>query len=163
MARAGAVLALCFGYHNALAHQTSAAHIDVTVGTSSVHVTLSLSVHDLAAGLGWNIAPDEAVPVSHIEQRLTKLDAYVRPRLRIWGDESECYSGPATLDLTEDPEYVALEIDFSCKSLTKALTLDYRLFLDLDPQHIAFGTMHARDRQVDLLFDAAFNRLEITL
>jgi len=158
----GAFLAMIIPDHG-LAHKTSLTTAEVSVSGKEVTFRLKVSAHDLAVALG--IETDLVTPVSMaaFEARKKVLFRYIQDRLAIHAQNAPCSSQPPVVDYSQLPDDLLLVVDFNCSEPVEQLTVNYRLFFDIDSSHRSLGRLILPGSEEQFLFDRSFTRLELEI
>lgn len=138
-------LALLLAFASATqAHSLSISHVDIEVpadGAPAV-VEIDLSLRDLALTVPLDANRDERVTWGELVSARDAVEALVRDNVRLATAAGACELQPDRLATRRysDGAYAALRFIADCPA-GRALTLDYRLFLDRDPAHRAHVTL----------------------
>ena len=145
------------------AHSTSLTVSLVSLEGARVRYELKLTAHDLAIALG--IPTDLAAPVPRaaFDAAETDIAAYLGQRLALHGDGEPCIRSGIELRFTPDPEEIGLVASFDCPAGMRVLTIDYRLFFDIDPRHRSLGYLETAGRSEEFLFDSAVTSLDLAV
>lgn len=96
-----------------------------------------IALRDLDFALGLDADGDGQITWGETRARHAEIAAYALARLSLQADGAACeISVPRQLvDRHTDGAYSVLQLAIRCPRAPARLTLDYRLFADLDPQH----------------------------
>jgi len=158
---AQAIVALACGLlaATALAHRTSLAHVELRLDREQPLLTVDVSTHDLAAGLGVSVDGAAPVPPGLLDRDAAA--AWAMSRIALSRDDRPC--GMAAEVVAIDAERERISITFECApsrdtAAVETSSLRYRLFHGVDPRHVAIGRAIRADSDAeDLLFDADFD------
>jgi HupE / UreJ protein len=127
------------------AHQQSDAYLHVAQppgapDARSLDVQLDLALVDIEHAIGLDDDGDGAVSWGELQAHRVQLESYLRTRLHLRNGADDCPAGPVQLLASRhvDGGYAVLRFPVRCaQSLTPAIpvSIDYRLFFDLDPNH----------------------------
>jgi hypothetical protein len=145
----------------ASAHRTSLAASEIHVAGDTVRVQLTISGHDLAAGLGIDADPDSPVPVELFRTERERLAGYLASRLPISADGRGCTPGSPEVLPGPDVETLRVEVRHRCPARIEVLGIGYLLLLDIDPAHRNLGTLIWPGGREPYLFDRHLTRLEV--
>ncbi len=133
------------GYLPAQAHKPSDSYLSLTVEASAdAGGTLTgrwdIALRDLDFALGLDANGDGQITWGEVRARHGEIAAYAQARLAVQVDDAACTLtvGAQQVDEHTDGAYTVLPLNVKCagaKHPPGALTLEYRLFADLDPQH----------------------------
>ncbi|MEZ2294776.1 HupE/UreJ family protein [Variovorax sp. RCC_210] len=158
--------ALLFGAAPAHAHKASDAYLQLhrsggTVNTiDTVDVRWDIALRDLDALLELDANADRKLSWGEVRTRLPDIRAYVLPRLRL--QQGQCplalaEAQPAAIEDRIDGAYLVLQLQGRCTDAAAAattaaatattaggtLSIDYRLFHEVDPTHRGLLRMEA--------------------
>ena len=136
------------------AHRTSLAHVAVE-GGAEARVVLTLSAHDLAVALGIEADLSRPAPVGEIMAARELIADYLDQRLSLRADAEPCTPGALEIAEARAGEELRLTRRFSCAAAAGKLTLAYRLFFDIDPEHRAILEAGGRQAVIDRAFTTA--------
>jgi hypothetical protein len=121
----------------AWAHKPSDAYLTLRPVGSVVEGRWDVAVRDLDHALALDGNGDGDVTWGEVRGREAEIVRYELARLAVSADGGACgaVARPLTSVEHSDGMYLALLIDFRCPAAPRSLTVDYRLFGDLDPQH----------------------------
>jgi hypothetical protein len=154
-----ALLALCCflaagGVH---AHKPSDSYLTLSVAGASVDGQWDIALRDLDFALGLDADRDGAVTWGEVRARHADIASLALSRLTVGPPQSPCavQLREQLIDEHSDGAYAVLRFTATCAEAPKVLTVSYRLFFELDPQHRglvnlqAQGTTHAAIMSVD--------------
>lgn len=146
--RAGAWLAqvlLCVALALALhmparAHKPSDSYLTIALTDAAITGRWDIALRDLDFGIGLDADGDGAITWGEVRARHAEIAAYALDRLTIRADAVD---GPActvevgaqAIDEHTDGSYSVLPLTVRCPQVPERLSIAYRLFADLDPQH----------------------------
>jgi hypothetical protein len=120
----------------AFAHKPSDSYLTLRPAGSTVEGRWDIAVRDLDHALALDGNGDGAITWGEIRGHESAIAAYAIRHLALSADGRPCLSSPGPLATIEhsDGAYLVLPLSFACAA-AHALTVDYRLFFDRDPQH----------------------------
>jgi len=136
--RAAAALALALGLVSASAHKPSDSYLSLTVEPAGVSGRWDIALRDLDFAIGLDENGDGEITWGEVRARHTEIAAYAGARLAVKADGADCRIevGLQAVDSHTDGAYSVLPLRLSCAtSAPTKLTIAYRLFADIDPQH----------------------------
>ena len=129
------LLALAGSAH---AHKPSDSYLSVTVTGGQVSGRWDIALRDLDFAIGLDADGDGRITWGELRARHADVAAYASARLGVQADGRACTLkvGEQLVDDHTDGAYTVLPLALACPVTTpRTLTLGYRLFADLDPQH----------------------------
>ncbi|CAN5430642.1 HupE/UreJ family protein [soil metagenome] len=120
---------------NADAHKASDAYLQLSRDSTGLLVRWDIALRDLDAVLDLDRDSDRKLTWGEVRARLDDIQAYALARLVL--QQGSCalkLSQPAAIEERIDGNYLVLQYHASCDSAA-ALTIDYRLFGEVDPTH----------------------------
>lgn len=129
------LLALCAPV--ALAHKPSDSYLALAVDGATVRGQWDIALRDLDYAIGLDGDGNGEITWGEVRARHAEIAAYALARLSLELDGGSC-AAQATEHLVDhhtDGAYAVLRFTADCPRSGAALTLGYRLFADLDPQH----------------------------
>lgn len=125
------------------AHSASDAYLTLAAspGAASAGATLDgqwdIALRDLDFVLKLDADGDGRITWGEVRTRRVEIDRFAYAGLRATRGEAPCTVRPLDQKITDhaDGAYVALFFRLECAPGAPALTLDYRLFFDVDPTH----------------------------
>ena len=141
--RAGTVLALILAllmHAPAQAHKPSDSYLTIALADGAITGRWDIALRDLDFAIGLDADGDGAITWGEVRARHAEIASYALARLAIRADGTEGPSctvevGAQAIDDHTDGSYSVLPLTIRCPVVPKRLTIDYRLFADLDPQH----------------------------
>ncbi len=126
----------------AQAHKPSDSYLAVAVQGSQLSGQWDIALRDLDFAIGLDANGDGDITWGELRARHADIAAYAQARLRLQADGQPCRLkiGAQLVDEHTDGAYSVLPLQWDCAgrdtgAAVRTLTLDYRLFADLDPQH----------------------------
>jgi hypothetical protein len=128
------------------AHQQSDAYLHVSQpqgvagDARRLDVQLDLALVDVEHAIGLDDDADGAVSWGELQAHREQIEGYLRTRLHLRNGAEDCLPGPVQLLASRhvDGGYAVLRYAVRCAQAPGAATavsIDYRLFFDLDPNH----------------------------
>lgn len=120
----------------ALAHKPSDAYLSLQTDGHAVTGQWDIALRDLDFALALDVDGDGALTWGEVRRRHDEISAYALSRLQLSGD-APCRLAPGELliDTHTDGAYAVLRFTADCPAKIHQLTIDYRLFSDIDAQH----------------------------
>lgn len=119
-----------------LAHKPSDSYLILNLDGAVVKGQWDIALRDLEYAIGVDTDGDGAITWGELKSRHAAIDAYALARLTIAAGGDPCRLRPTghLVDNHSDGAYAVLRFGVEC-SAAGPLTVDYRLFFDLDPLH----------------------------
>jgi hypothetical protein len=119
------------------AHKPSDSYLSLRVEQSRIKGQWDVALRDLEYAIGLDANTDAKITWGELRMRQAAIASYTLSRLGIATDEGACATTPTNhlVDYHTDGAYAVLRFDVDCPGTPTTLTLTYRLFADLDPQH----------------------------
>ncbi|MEZ5582303.1 MAG: HupE/UreJ family protein [Candidatus Competibacteraceae bacterium] len=104
---------------------------------NTVTVRWDIALRDLEYALGLDANGDGVITWGELRARHAAISSYALARLDLASGEETCqpHSLGQAVENHSDGAYAVLTFNLDCESTNEPLTLDYRLFFDLDPSH----------------------------
>jgi len=130
------------------AHKPSDSYLTLQVVGETVEGQWDIALRDLDFALGLDANQDGAITWGEVRAKHADIAAYALSRLTLGPPSAPC---PATvtghlIDNHSDGAYEVLRFTARCAAAPKVLTVDYRLFAEIDPQHRGLLNLHAQGR-----------------
>jgi hypothetical protein len=137
MMRALLVALMMFALLPAQAHKPSDSYLTLSVKGQQVSGQWDIALRDLDFALGLDRNGDGELTWDEIRVQHQLIAAYARERLALSTDKGECplAVGEQLIDNHTDGAYTVLRLTATCPAPVEALTVNYRLFAGIDPQH----------------------------
>jgi hypothetical protein len=121
----------------ALAHKPSDSYLTLDVEGETVAGQWDIALRDLDFALGLDGNQDGSITWGEVKAKHAQIAAYALSRLRLGPSSAPCppQITEQLIDNHSDGAYAVLRFTATCAAAPKFLTVDYRLFFDLDPQH----------------------------
>ncbi|MDQ2779829.1 MAG: HupE/UreJ family protein [Pseudomonadota bacterium] len=129
----------------AQAHKPSDSYLSITVdaaaGDRAVSGRWDIALRDLDFAIGLDADGDGRITWGEVKAHHAEIAAYAAAHFALAADGRPCQLsfGQQAVDDHTDGAYTVLPMAFACADLPPggpvALTIDYRLFADVDPQH----------------------------
>ncbi len=118
------------------AHKASDAYLQLSRSGDDIALRWDISLRDLDAVLDLDSNGDRQLDWGELKTHLPDIRAYALPRLQIQNDQCPlAESQSPALEKRIDGTYLVFELQARCNRLGDTLSLDYRLFGDVDPTH----------------------------
>ncbi|HEX4883972.1 MAG TPA: HupE/UreJ family protein [Casimicrobiaceae bacterium] len=130
-------LAALLAANAALAHKPSDSYLALAVDGATISGQWDIALRDLDDVLGLDRDQDGAITWGELKARHPDIAAYALSRLTLGPPAAPCVLRPVEhlVDAHSDGAYAVLRFDATCTAAPAALTVDYRLFFDVDAQH----------------------------
>jgi len=119
----------------AQAHKASDAYLQLSRHGDRIELRWDIALRDLDAVLDLDTNADQKLSWGEVRTRLDDIQAYALGRLRL--QDGQCVPAPTHPPAIEnriDGAYLVLQMRAPC-SAAAALSIDYRLFQEVDPTH----------------------------
>jgi hypothetical protein len=137
MMRALLAALLVFALLPAQAHKPSDSYLTLDVKGRQVTGQWDIALRDLDFALGLDRNGDGELTWDEIRSQHQVIATYARERLALSTGQGECLLavGEQLIDNHTDGAYTVLRLSATCPAPVDVLTVNYRLFADIDPQH----------------------------
>ncbi len=137
MMRALLAALLMFALIPAQAHKPSDSYLTLNVKGQQVAGQWDIALRDLDFALGLDQNGDGELTWDEIRSQHQVIAAYATERLALSTAQGACplAMGEQLIDNHTDGAYTVLRFTAACPAAIDALTVNYRLFADIDPQH----------------------------
>lgn len=131
----------------AVAHSASDAYMTLDIGAqtpTTIVLQWDIALRDLDFVLKLDDDGDGNITWAELRRHQPAISQYAQARLRVLGDGKVCPTRITRqwVDNHADGAYSVLFLEARCASQPQRLTLDYRLFFDIDPSHRAIVVAH---------------------
>jgi HupE/UreJ protein len=119
------------------AHKPSDSYLTLKVEGERVIGQWDIALRDLDFALGLDANQDGEITWGEVKAKHTDIAAYALSRLRLGPASAPCpvQVTEQLIDNHSDGAYAVLRFAATCAAAPKTLSVGYRLFFDLDPQH----------------------------
>jgi hypothetical protein len=121
------------------AHTTSEAYLTLGAqdGRARVSGRLDIALRDLDEALSLDLDGNGEITWGELRDSRSAVAAYAAARVAVAGDGAPCAASVRDLRVVDHggQNYAVLDIDFECAAPMRELSLDYRLFADVNPMH----------------------------
>ncbi|MBW4698794.1 MAG: HupE/UreJ family protein [Aphanocapsa lilacina HA4352-LM1] len=151
----------------AFAHKPSDSYLNLKLADERVEGQWDIALRDLDYAIGLDGDDDGAITWGEVRSRQAQIADYALARLKLAADGNSCPPNLHALliDRHSDGAYAVLRFAADCGRPPVALSVDYNLFFDLDPQHRGLLQLQAEDggpvRTAILGPDSRSQRLEV--
>lgn len=131
-------LSLCFWPTFATAHKPSDSYLSINIQNDQLTGRWDIALRDLEFALGLDTNDDGMVTWGELRAKQLEISQYAFSRLKLATPNKLCRYQQTNLKVDEhtDGKYAVLLFNGDCGTETKEnLSVDYRLFAELDPQH----------------------------
>ncbi|KIQ35435.1 hypothetical protein RT97_06270 [Variovorax paradoxus] len=135
----------------AQAHKASDAYLQLSRKADRIDLRWDIALRDLDAVLDLDANADQKLSWGEVRYRLDDIKAYALGHLRL--QEGQCVPAevqPPAIESRIDGAYLVLQMRAPCSAAT-ALSIDYRLFQDVDPTHRGLLRAQAESAATPLL------------
>jgi len=131
-----ALMVVCFTAP-ANAHKPSDSYLTLKVEGETIDGQWDIALRDLDFALGLDVNQDNEITWGEVKSKHADIAAYALARLRLGPSSAPCPTQVTEqlIDNHSDGAYSVLRFAATCAAAPKTLTVSYRLFFDLDPQH----------------------------
>lgn len=121
----------------AQAHKASDSYLTLDVKEERIAGQWDIALRDLEMAVGIDADGDAALTWDEVRARHEAIASYALARLKLAGDGKPCMLRVTEqlVDRHTDGAYSVLRLEGACPAPVDALTLDYSLLFDIDPQH----------------------------
>jgi hypothetical protein len=156
---------LCGAALPAWAHKPSDSYLSLGVQGDRVTGQWDIALRDLDFAIGLDQDGDGRLTWDEIRLRHAAIAAYALERLSIATEKGNCVvdTGEQLIDNHTDGAYSVLRFQATCPSPVAALTINYRLFADLDPQHKGLLRLTHDSETSTAIFEPAHARQTLSL
>lgn len=122
---------------NASAHKPSDSYLTLQVNGGTVEGQWDIALRDLNFAIGLDADANGEITWGEVRAKQTEISAYAFSRLSITSAGQACPIAATQylIDDHTDGAYAVLRFRATCPQIGQTLSLRYRLFFDLDPQH----------------------------
>lgn len=137
---------------SAAAHKESDAYLMLATDASApklLHGQFDVALRDIAFVLDVDANHDSALTWGEVKSSRAEMERYVLGAITVRGDGLACDIRPVDQEIAShnDGAYDVILFDAVCdKAIPSRVTIDYRLFKDVDPYHRGIITVRAGDR-----------------
>ncbi|MEO8738584.1 MAG: HupE/UreJ family protein [Casimicrobiaceae bacterium] len=121
----------------AQAHKPSDSYLTLKVDGEQIAGQWDIALRDLDFAIGLDANQDDAITWGEVKAKHADIAAYALARLRLGPESAPCPAQVTEqlIDNHSDGAYAVLRFTATCAAAPKTLTVAYKLFFDLDPQH----------------------------
>lgn len=143
----------------AFAHKPSDAYLTLERSGASLSGRFDIALRDLDNALGLDIDGDGDITWGEVRAMHGAIGAYALERLHVTSGDQPCELRVAShaIDTHTDGAYAVLTLTGACAQAA-ALTVDYRLFFDIDPQHRGLMRFVDGGREASIVLSADSGR-----
>jgi hypothetical protein len=141
---------------HALAHKASDAYLTIERSGATLAGRLDVALRDLDNAIGLDDNGDGDITWGEVRLSADAIAAYVLPRLAVSSGGTQCALAASDLriDTHTDGAYAVLTLAGACPGRAPTLSLDYRLFEGIDPQHRGLLNFVDEGRSHSVVFTA---------
>ena len=154
----------------ALAHKPSDSYlafkVDQATGSARISGQWDIALRDLDFAIGLDADGDGNITWGETRAKHAEIAAYALARLAVQADGVDCsLSVPDQLiDKHSDGAYTVMQLALSCPQASpKQLTISYRLFADIDPQHRGLLKLESDGQARTAIFGPESRQQQFTL
>lgn len=150
------LLALLFFSAPAWAHKPSDSYLHIELAQQAMSGRWDIAIRDLDYAIGIDENDDGNITWGELKARQPAVQAYALSRLKVARGGADCTlsSQDYLVDRHSDGAYAVLLFGAQCPSSARALTIDYRLLFDVDPQHKGLASVTHANQTATLIFEA---------
>lgn len=139
----------------AQAHKPSDSYLLVTANGATLTGQWDIALRDLDFAIGLDADADGVISWGETRARKDAIAAYAFARLGLEADGASCAlsSTELLIDRHSDGAYAVLPFTAACSAPPRRLTVAYRLFADIDPQHKGLLRLVAGETTTTAIFD----------
>ena len=121
----------------ATAHKPSDSYLTLQIAGNQIHGQWDIALRDLDYAIGLDTDQNNAITWGELRAQHATIASYALSRLHLSAEHQRCNAIPVTqlVDNHSDGAYEVLRFNAKCPHAVGMLSIDYRLFSDLDPQH----------------------------
>ena len=152
----------------AIAHSASDAYLTLDAQgqtPTTIRVQWDIALRDLDFVLKLDDDGDGNITWAELRRHQAAISQYAQARLKVLGDGTACPTRLARqwVGNHADGAYSVLFLEARCASKPQRLTLDYRLFFDIDPSHRAIVVAHIGADTATALMSPQNARIDLEL
>jgi hypothetical protein len=166
-------LTSCLSNVETQAHSASDAYLTLTVQNSAtgaasptiVHGQWDIALRDLDFALKLDDNGDGKIVWGELRKHQKSVSDFAYAQILFFGDGRACRLEPTrqAVDFHADGAYAALFFDVECDAGTKRLTIDYKLFFQIDPSHRGIFMLRSGDKVATAVLAPANAKIEVGL
>ena len=120
----------------AWAHKPSDSYLNLDASGATVSGRWDIALRDLQYAIGLDSDADGLITWGELKAQYNAVAEYALLRLSVYSAGERCQLWPTQqlVDQHSDGAYAVLQLDSDCAT-NSAISVDYRLFFDLDPSH----------------------------
>ena len=136
------------------AHKPSDSYLTLSIEADEVGGQWDIALRDLDYALGLDANGDGAITWGELRHRHSDIASYAMSHLEIKSGPTTCPSAidQHLVDHHSDGAYAVLRFHAVCTQTIDRLTVGYRLFFDLDPQHRGLLNAHRLGQTYTAIF-----------
>jgi hypothetical protein len=149
----------------AQAHKPSDSYLSLNVNGNQITGQWDIALRDLDYAIGLDRDGDGKLTWDEIRLRHAAIASYALQRLSIANDQGTCAisADQQLIDDHTDGAYSVLRFHVACPIPVTGLTINYRLFADLDPQHKGLLRLAHDGDTTTAIFDPSHARQTLSL
>ena len=158
----------------AQAHSASDAYLTLTVENSAasdaaahtiVHGQWDIALRDLDFALKLDDNGDGKIVWGELRRHQKSVSDFAYTQILLFGDGQACRIEPTrqAVDFHADGAYAALFFDAECERATRRLTIDYKLFFQIDPSHRGILVLRSSDKVATAVLSPANAKIDVGL
>lgn len=140
----------------AWAHKPSDSYLHLELRPNELAGRWDIAIRDLEYAIGLDSNDDGEITWGELKAQQPAIESYAFSRLKIARSGIDCAlsSQDFLLDRHSDGAYAALMFAARCDSSASALSVDYKLLFDVDPQHKGLAIVKHGNQTSTLIFEA---------
>jgi HupE / UreJ protein len=149
------ILALLFT-GSAAAHKPSDAYLTIVRDGAALRGQWDIALRDLDNAIGLDSNADGEITWGELKAHQAQIGAYALSRLRVASASEPCalVIDDHLVDSHTDGTYAVLKLSGRCPQPGPTMTIDYRLFRDIDPQHRGLLNLIEAGKSRSVVFSA---------
>ncbi len=149
----------------AYAHKPSDSYLTINITNDVITGQWDIALRDLDYALGLDDNADNQITWGELKHHQATVVAYSLARLALNTDANLCTTqlSDYLVDQHSDGYYAVLRFSAMCPIKPEQLTVDYRLFFDLDPTHRGLLNVNQDSEQQTAIFSPEQPRQQILL
>lgn len=130
-------IGLMFFSNMVSAHKPSDSYLTIKVQESHIEGQWDIAIRDLDYAMGLDQDLDGEISWGELQAHHEDISAYVFSRLKLYSEDDVCpiKTRQHLVDNHSDGAYAVIRFLADCEYSPHALTVNYNLFFDVDPQH----------------------------
>ena len=147
------------------AHKPSDSYLTLRIDGERIDGQWDIALRDLDFAIGLDADQDGDITWGEVKTKHGDIAAYALSRLRVGPANAPCPAHVTghLVDNHSDGAYAVLRFAATCAAAPKTLSVDYRLFFDIDPQHRGLVRLEYQGKTRAGIFSAEQPKQKFTL